>query len=78
MDCSSTALISLVQVSHWGNVAFEEYVEVRHAGARLKGGFSRFEYQVGRLRKSRMIGLIELTHRSQRWLGIQERTPLGP
>ena len=33
------------QVSHWGNVAFEEFFEVQHAGAKLKGGFSRFDFQ---------------------------------
>ena len=34
------------QVSHWGNVAFEEFFEVHHAGAKLKGGFSRLEFMV--------------------------------
>lgn len=34
-----------VEVSHWGNVAFEEFMEVQHAGAKLKGGFSRLDYQ---------------------------------
>lgn len=36
-----------IEVSHWGNVAFEEFVEVHHAGAVLKGGFSRLDYQMG-------------------------------
>jgi len=35
-----------IEVSHWGNVAFEEFVEVHHAGAVLKGGFSRLDYQM--------------------------------
>jgi hypothetical protein len=34
------------QVSHWGNVAFEEFLEVHNAGAKLKGGFARVEYMV--------------------------------
>lgn len=32
-------------MSHWGNVAFEEFLEVQHAGAKLRGGFSRFDFQ---------------------------------
>ena len=32
-------------VSMWGNVAVEESYEFLHAGAALKGGFSRYEYQ---------------------------------
>lgn len=34
-----------IEVSHWGNVAFEDFVEVQHAGAALKGGFSRLDFQ---------------------------------
>jgi oligosaccharyltransferase complex subunit alpha (ribophorin I) len=37
-----------VEVSHWGNIAFEESYELKHAGAVLKGGFSRFDYQMKR------------------------------
>lgn len=37
-----------VEVSHWGNVAVEEVYDMRHAGARLEGGFSRFDYQMQR------------------------------
>ncbi|XP_070193172.1 dolichyl-diphosphooligosaccharide--protein glycosyltransferase subunit 1-like isoform X2 [Littorina saxatilis] len=35
----------LLEVSHWGNVAIEEHVDVTHTGATLKGPFSRFDYQ---------------------------------
>ena len=35
----------LIEVSHWGNIAVEETFDVRHSGARLKGSFSRFDYQ---------------------------------
>jgi len=35
-----------IEVSHWGNVAFEDYYEVQHSGASLKGGFSRYDYMV--------------------------------
>jgi oligosaccharyltransferase complex subunit alpha (ribophorin I) len=34
-----------IEISHWGNTAIEEVVELKHAGAKLKGGFSRFDYQ---------------------------------
>ena len=34
-----------IEVSHWGNIAVEETLDVRHTGALLKGPFSRYEYQ---------------------------------
>lgn len=34
-----------IEVSHWGNIAVEETYELKHVGAKLKGGFSRLEYQ---------------------------------
>lgn len=37
-----------IEVSHWGNVAVEEHYVLKHTGARLKGSFSRFDYQRGR------------------------------
>ncbi|XP_076447729.1 dolichyl-diphosphooligosaccharide--protein glycosyltransferase subunit 1-like [Babylonia areolata] len=40
-----TDLERVVEVSHWGNIAVEEHVDVRHTGAVLKGPFSRFDYQ---------------------------------
>ncbi|BFZ08868.1 hypothetical protein BsWGS_11907 [Bradybaena similaris] len=40
-----TYLERLVEVSHWGNIAVEEHVDIRHTGATLKGPFSRFDYQ---------------------------------
>jgi len=38
-------LIRVIEVSMWGNLAIEETVDVKHAGAQLKGSFSRYEYQ---------------------------------
>ena len=29
----------------WGNIAVEETVDVRHVGAKLKGSFSRLDFQ---------------------------------
>lgn len=37
-----------VEVSHWGSIAVEEIYELQHAGAQLKGGFSRIDYQMAR------------------------------
>lgn len=34
-----------IEVSHWGNIAVEEEIDLRHTGAILKGTFSRYEYQ---------------------------------
>ena len=35
----------IIEVSHWGNIAVEETLDVLHTGARLKGPFSRYDYQ---------------------------------
>nr|CAG4643894.1 EOG090X04O4 [Lepidurus arcticus] len=34
-----------VELSHWGNIAIEETIDIEHTGAKLKGSFSRYEYQ---------------------------------
>lgn len=43
-----SSMIKEVEVSHWGMVSVEEVYELKHAGAKLKGGFSRFDYQNNR------------------------------
>ena len=40
-----TNLDRLIEVSHWGNIAVEETVQILHTGAVLKGPFSRYDYQ---------------------------------
>ncbi|XP_063236205.1 dolichyl-diphosphooligosaccharide--protein glycosyltransferase subunit 1 [Bacillus rossius redtenbacheri] len=40
-----TNLDRTIEVSHWGNIAVEETIDVEHTGAILKGPFSRYEYQ---------------------------------
>ncbi|XP_013175793.1 PREDICTED: dolichyl-diphosphooligosaccharide--protein glycosyltransferase subunit 1 [Papilio xuthus] len=40
-----TRLERLIEVSHWGNIAIEEKIEIEHTGAKLKGPFSRYDYQ---------------------------------
>lgn len=43
-----STLTKEIEVSHWGSIAIEEIYELKHAGAALKGGFSRFDYQMKR------------------------------
>ncbi|KAF7283324.1 hypothetical protein GWI33_000837 [Rhynchophorus ferrugineus] len=40
-----TRLERTIEVSHWGNIAIEENIEIKHTGAKLKGPFSRYDYQ---------------------------------
>jgi len=40
-----TDLDRTIEVSHWGNIAVEETVDVLHTGAELKGTFSRYDFQ---------------------------------
>jgi oligosaccharyltransferase complex subunit alpha (ribophorin I) len=40
-----THLTRVIELSHWGNIAVEETIDLYHSGARLKGAFSRYEYQ---------------------------------
>lgn len=40
-----TRLERIIEISHWGNIAVEENIEIRHTGAKLKGPFSRYDYQ---------------------------------
>jgi oligosaccharyltransferase complex subunit alpha (ribophorin I) len=40
-----TNLERVIEVSHWGNIAVEETIDLVHSGAVLKGSFSRYDYQ---------------------------------
>ncbi|XP_061428830.1 dolichyl-diphosphooligosaccharide--protein glycosyltransferase subunit 1 [Lethenteron reissneri] len=40
-----TRLTRVIEVSHWGNIAVEETLDLRHSGAVLQGPFSRYDYQ---------------------------------
>ncbi|KAA0201921.1 hypothetical protein HAZT_HAZT011980, partial [Hyalella azteca] len=40
-----TNLERVLEVSHWGNIAVEETIDLLHTGAKLKGPFSRYDYQ---------------------------------
>ncbi|XP_075143305.1 dolichyl-diphosphooligosaccharide--protein glycosyltransferase subunit 1 isoform X2 [Leptodactylus fuscus] len=40
-----TSMTRVIEVSHWGNIAVEETVDLKHTGAYLKGPFSRYDYQ---------------------------------
>lgn len=39
-----TRLERSIEISHWGNIAVEEHIDLLHTGALLKGSFSRYEY----------------------------------
>ncbi|EDW28408.1 GL19179 [Drosophila persimilis] len=34
-----------IELSHWGNIAVKEEIQLTHAGAKLKGSFSRYDFQ---------------------------------
>lgn len=42
---SVTRLERTLEVSHWGNIAVTENIDMVHSGAQLKGSFSRYEFQ---------------------------------
>uniref|UniRef100_A0A8C5AB65 Dolichyl-diphosphooligosaccharide--protein glycosyltransferase subunit 1 n=1 Tax=Gadus morhua TaxID=8049 RepID=A0A8C5AB65_GADMO len=42
---SISSITRTIEVSHWGNIAVEETIDLRHTGAYLKGPFSRYDYQ---------------------------------
>uniref|UniRef100_A0A0K0EYR5 Dolichyl-diphosphooligosaccharide--protein glycosyltransferase subunit 1 n=1 Tax=Strongyloides venezuelensis TaxID=75913 RepID=A0A0K0EYR5_STRVS len=48
----ATHLTRWIEVSHWGNIAVEDSLEVVHRGAKLVGGFSRVDYAHDRRRSS--------------------------
>lgn len=41
-------MLRVIEVSHWGNIAIEETLDIHHDGAKLKGSFSRYEFQKDR------------------------------
>lgn len=40
-----THLERVIEISHWGNIAVEETIDMIHSGAELKGPFSRYDFQ---------------------------------
>lgn len=40
-----TSMTRVVEISHWGNIAIEETYDMYHSGAKLKGSFSRYDFQ---------------------------------
>lgn len=57
-----THLERVIELSHWGNIAVEENIQMRHSGADLNGPFSRYDYQrtqdAGASIKSFKVGLV--------------------
>uniref|UniRef100_A0A0K0CXY1 Dolichyl-diphosphooligosaccharide--protein glycosyltransferase subunit 1 n=1 Tax=Angiostrongylus cantonensis TaxID=6313 RepID=A0A0K0CXY1_ANGCA len=53
----ATVVARWIEISHWGNIAVEEHIELVHKGAELKGPFSRLDQQLDRrgLRQPAML-----------------------
>lgn len=49
---TATRILKEVEVSLWGNVAIEEIYSVEHSGAKLKGPFSRLDYDMNKMANS--------------------------
>lgn len=49
------------EVSHWGNVAVEDMAVLVNTGAKLKGGFSRYTYQMGNMATTTALKSMEIT-----------------
>jgi oligosaccharyltransferase complex subunit alpha (ribophorin I) len=56
-----STMIKEVEVSHWGMISVEEVYELKHTGAKLKGGFSRFDYQSKRYGESPSFRSLKTT-----------------
>ncbi|KAK5965802.1 Dolichyl-diphosphooligosaccharide--protein glycosyltransferase subunit 1 [Trichostrongylus colubriformis] len=56
----ATVVERTIEVSHWGNIAVEEHIELVHKGAELKGPFSRLDHQMDR-RGRRQPALLHFT-----------------
>jgi len=44
----ATSVERWIELSNWGNIAVEEHIEIVHMGAKLKGSFSRLDFQMDR------------------------------
>ncbi|TMS38041.1 hypothetical protein L596_004854 [Steinernema carpocapsae] len=44
----AASLVRTIEISHWGNIAVEDNIELVHKGAVLAGPFSRLDYQLDR------------------------------
>ncbi|EFO27718.1 ribophorin I family protein [Loa loa] len=51
----ATDVVRVIEVSHWGNIAVEEAINVVHKGAELKGSFSRLDFQMDRRGSKRPV-----------------------
>jgi oligosaccharyltransferase complex subunit alpha (ribophorin I) len=49
-----------IEISHWGNIAVEEHYRCEHRGAKLKGPFSRYDFQVNPNMGLSAVRLLEL------------------
>ncbi|CAL8084439.1 unnamed protein product [Calicophoron daubneyi] len=47
-----TKMTRLIEISHWGNIAVEESIDIINEGAKLRGSFSRLDFDMGRGRRT--------------------------
>lgn len=70
-----TNLVKEIEVSMWGRVSIEEVYDLHHTGAKLKGGFSRFEYTA---RNARSASFHEMqTHLPKDAMNVYYRDQIG-
>ncbi|OAF69111.1 hypothetical protein A3Q56_03153 [Intoshia linei] len=53
-----TSIVRRIDISHWTNIMVENKVEMVHAGAILKGGFSRLDFDQNPTRNGQVIETI--------------------
>lgn len=49
------------EVSHWGNVAVEDMAILTNSGAKLKGGFSRYTFQMSNMATTTALKSLDIT-----------------
>ncbi|CAG0884410.1 unnamed protein product [Darwinula stevensoni] len=61
-----TSMTRTIEVSHWGNIAVEEVIDILNTGARLKGPFSRPDLQKGLVRAAHLVAFKTVLPASSR------------
>ncbi|DAZ95504.1 TPA: hypothetical protein N0F65_001843, partial [Lagenidium giganteum] len=70
-----TTLVKEIEVSMWGRVAVEEVYDLLHSGAKLKGGFSRYEYTAHNARSASFYEMI--AHLPKESVNVYYRDQIG-
>lgn len=70
-----TTLVRELEVSMWGRVSVEEVYDLEHTGAKLKGGFSRYEYTAHNQHGASFYDLV--THLPKDAVNVYYRDQIG-